>query len=596
MSIPVSELTSEELRQWSLTEEGQFLERKSAVEGPPGRKHLRKVKDIAMDVAETLAAMANADGGELVVGVEDDGTVTGVALTEDRIRLVLGVPQDRNYLNPPVPVRARRLQTASGDCLLHFAVDWSPNVHQVAGGRYLLRIRDRNEPFDAGQIAVLKTAKTQGLWERSFPPGSTLADLDEPLLARVAPEAWGGRPPLEILRDRGLVVERGGESVPTLVALLLFGRTPSRWHPRCGIDFVRWQGTERRHGAELNVVKRFSIEAPLSLLIRNAYDAIQPQIPERQNLQDLFFKERLQYPTFAWQEALVNAVAHRDYAIQGSSTEVWMFDDRLEVRSPGAPPAPVTVEALNRREHLHLSRNPLLVRALVDLGFMRELGEGIPRMFDAMDRAGCYPPGLSILGGMTFQVTLRNQPIYDRATFEWLRQFESLGLSLDQKRVLAAAHSHEDRFTSRDVQALLKTDIYGASALIKDLARKGAARSPTKGSRVYEVVLPLQAKEGMPEAFITMLPTLNRHGSVRNGDVRNQLRVSRNTASRLLQEWSESGWLAAPGKRRGLGAVYVGGARLLHQPAIAPMEPEGGAMASEGGAMKSHLEQAGAEQ
>ena len=296
MSIPVSTPTPEDLRRWSMSEEGQFLERKSAWEGPPGKKHPRKAKDIAMDVAQTLAAMANADGGELIVGVENDGTVTGLELAEDRIPLVLGVPQDRNYLNPPVPARVRRVQTPCGNCLLHFAVDGSPNVHSVSGGRYLLRIRDRNEPFDAEQMAVLKTAKAQGLWERSFPPGATLADLDEPLLARVAPEAWNGRPPLEILRDRGLVVERGGEWVPTLVALLLFGRTPSRWHPRCGIDFVRWQGTERRHGVDLNVVKRFSIEAPLCTLIRKAYDAIQPQIPERQNLHDLFSRRGCSIP------------------------------------------------------------------------------------------------------------------------------------------------------------------------------------------------------------------------------------------------------------------------------------------------------------
>jgi ATP-dependent DNA helicase RecG len=223
---------------------------------------------------------------------------------------------------------------------------------------------------------------------------------------------------------------------------------------------------------------------------------------------------------------------------------------------------------------------------LVDLGFMRELGEGIPRMFDEMDRAGCHPPGLAILGGMTFQVTLRNQPIYDRATLEWLRQFEPLALSLDQKRVLASAHSHQDRFTSRDVQALLKTDIYGASALIKDLTRKGAAKSQGKGSRVYDVVLPLQAREGMPETLIALLPVLNRQGRLRNGDVRSLLRVSRNTAWRLLQEWSDSGWLSAPAKPRGLGAVYVGGPRLLHHPPIAPTDPESGAMTPEGGAME----------
>lgn len=582
---PLSTLSPEVQERWATSEEGQFFERKSAIEGPPGKKRPRKPREIAMNIAETLAAMANADGGELVVGIEDDGAVTGVPQAEDRIRFMVGVPTDRNYITPPLSVRVQWLQTANGLTLLHFAVDWSPTVHQLAGARYLLRVRDRNEPFDATQIAVLKAAKMQGLWERSFPPGATVADLDETLLREVAPEAWGSRPPLEILKDRGLVVDRGGEPVPTLVALLLFGRNPARWHPRCGIDFVRWQGTERRHGTDLNVVKRFQMEAPLSVLIRKAYEIIHPQIPERQNLQDLFFKEKLQYPTFAWQEAVVNAVAHRDYAIQGSGIEVWMFDDRLEVRSPGLPPAPVTLDALMRREHLHISRNPLLVRMLVDLGFMREMGEGIPRMFDEMDRAGCYPPGLAIIGGMTFQVTLRNQPVYDRATFDWLRQFESMGLSLDQKRVLASAHSHQDRFTSRDVQSLLKTEIYGASALIKDLIRKGAVRSQTKGSRIYEVVLPFQPGKDMPPQLLRILPLLTRQGHVRNQDLQSALGFTRITATRTLKEWVAEDWLSMPVKR-GQGALYGPGSRLLHHAQIASEITEPAAIEADTDAIK----------
>jgi ATP-dependent DNA helicase RecG len=310
------------------------------------------------------------------------------------------------------------------------------------------------------------------------------------------------------------------------------------------------------------------------------YEAIQPQIPERQNLQDLFFAEKLQYPAFAWQEAIVNAVAHRDYGIQGAGVEVWMFDDRLEVRSPGLPPAPVTVEALSRREHLHLSRNPILVRVLVELGFMRELGEGIPRMFDEMERAGYYPPILSIVGGMSFQVTLRNQPVYDRATLEWLRQFDTLALSLDQKRILASAHAHDDRFTSRDVQAQLGIDIYGASALIKDLVRRGAIQSSGKGSRIYHVRRPLQTQPDMPAQLARILPILNRRGHLRNQDLQGELNMTRITASRALKEWVADQWLARPAKR-GRGAVYSPGSRLLHQPQIASGKPETDAIGSE---------------
>lgn len=578
--------TPEELLRWTTEKEGQFFERKSAQHSEPGKTKPRKVADVAMDVAETLAAMANADGGELVVGIENGGAVTGVRQPEDRLAVILSAPRSKNYVNPPLPVRSRELRTGDGHRLFHFEVSWSPDVHQLAGSRYLLRVNDQNHPFPAEQIAALKAAKQQGLWERQFPPGATAADLDMALLTALAPPGWAGSSPEEILRARGLLEGRNGQSVPSLAALLLFGKVPSRWHPRSGIDFVRWEGNERKHGAELNIIRRIPIEAPLCVLIRKAYETIQPFIRERQNLQDLFFSERLEYPAFAWQEAVVNAVAHRDYSIQGAGIEVWMFDDRIEVRSPGLPPAPVTIEALARREHLHLSRNPLLVRMLVDLGYMRELGEGIPRMFDAMDRAGCYPPILTIVGSMSFQVTLRNQPVYDQATSQWLRQFENLTLGLDQKRILASAHAHGDRFTSRDVQTLLRTEIYGASTLIKDLIRKGAVRSPAKGSRVYEVAEPLSAKADTPSGLAQFLPLLNRRGHIRNQDLQRELHTTRISASRALKEWVAGGWLARPTKR-GRGAVYTPGNRLLHQPQIASATTEADAIRPEADAIQA---------
>ncbi len=353
--------TAEELLRWTTTKEGQFFERKSARHSEPGNTKPRKVADVAMDVVETLAAMANADGGELVVGIEDGGEVTGVCQAEDRLTVILNAPRSKNYVNPPLPVKSRELRTVDGLRLFQFEVSWSSDVHQLSGSRYLLRVNDTNSPFPADQIAALKSAKAQGLWERSYPPGATLEDLDMALIKSLAPAAWSGRNPEEVLRDRGLIAGRNGHSVPSNAALLLFAKSPARWHARCGIDFVRWEGTERKQGAEFNAVKRFPIEGPLSTLIRKAYDAILPILPERNNLQDLLFNEKLVYPVFAWQEAVVNAVAHRDYGIQGASIEVWLFDNRLEIRSPGLPPAPVTIDALVRREHIHVSRNPYWV-------------------------------------------------------------------------------------------------------------------------------------------------------------------------------------------------------------------------------------------
>ncbi|MBI3757363.1 MAG: putative DNA binding domain-containing protein [Deltaproteobacteria bacterium] len=541
----------DDITRWSTLPEGQFFDRKSAFDRSGSRHKQRKASDVAWDIVETLSAMANADGGELVVGIEDDGTVTGMPHPGDKVGLFLRTPGDRNYIHPPLRYQAREVRTPDRMLLLHLAVEWSPEVHRLADGRYLLRVNDANMPFPAEQIAALKQTKAQGLVERSFPLGATLNDLDLDLVASLILKMQMEASPEELLRRYRLVEGRNGRSVPCLAGLLLFGKDPPRWHPRCGIDFVRWQGTERKHGAELNITKRIRIEHPLSILIAKAHETIGHFIGERQQLHDLFFTERLEYPTFVWQEAIVNAVAHRDYSIQGAQIEVWMFDDRIEVRSPGLPPHPVTVEALNRREHLHLSRNPLIVRILADLGYMRELGEGIPRMFAEMEREGFYPPRFDDIGGVSFQVTLRNQPVYDHATLEWLQRFSSLSLTGDQKRLLAYAHAHGGRFTSRDYQKLTGLDTYSASSSIKDLIRKGVVCSTEKGSRIYKIEELTARQQTVPDELKRLLPILQQQGSIQNKDVCLALSVKPKTATRLLDRLVMEGWLARTGERRG---------------------------------------------
>ena len=574
-SQPSQTAAAMDVQRWIAAEEGQFFERKSIWDRSGQHPKPRRTKDIAYDIAETLSAMANADGGELVMGMEDDVSISGVDLPEDKIRLLLGVPGDRNYVSPPLSCRASEHATDAGMRLLHFEVDWSPDVHQLADSRYLLRVNDRNSPFPAHQIAALKSAKAQGLLERSFPPGARMEDLDLDLVRNWLGPVWPTLSSEEALRRYGLITGRNGHSVPTLAALLLFGRDPQHWHPRCGIDFVRWEGTERKHGADLNVTKRIRIEAPLAVLIQKAREAIQPFIRERQQLHDLFFTEKLEYPTYVWQEAIVNAVAHRDYSLQGAPIEVWMYDNRMEIRSPGLPPAPVTIEALNHRERVHFSRNPLLVRTLTDLQYMRDLGEGIPRMFDEMDRAGCYPPKFEVIGGFVFQVTLRNEPIYDRATLEWLRQFDGIELSGDQKRTLAYARAHGDRFTSRDYQKVINTDIYGASSAIKDMIRKGVVRSTGKGSRIYEVCEPFETQPDMPVDLALLLPIIQRAGHLTNQDVAETLSVSRPTATRLLNAWLAGQWLRREGEKR--WTVYYPGDHLMPQSHYVSNRPEGDA-------------------
>ena len=543
--------------EWILhQQEGQFFERKSCFDRSQGKVRRRPVRDVAWDVAETLAAMANADGGALVLGIEDDGAVSGADYPEDRLKILRSAP--KTHIKPAVKARIREGKLDEKPVLL-FEVDWSMEAHQLTDGRYLLRIDDRNVPFPAGDIEAMKEGKRRRVTETRFVSEATLADLDLALIDRLGERQGMRTSSEEILAHYRLAEGRNGRTVLTMAALLLFGKDPGRWHPRCGIDFVKYEGIERRVGAALNIIKRERIEGPLVLLIEKAYETIRPHLRERQRLVDLFFEEKLEYPNFAWQETIVNAVAHRDYRYEGLGIEIWMFDDRLEIRSPGELVEPVTLERLLRRERIHASRNPRIVRVLSDFGYMREQGEGIPRIFEAMERDGLYPPGIRLEAEAIFTVTLRNTVAYSPEALRWLAQFEPQGLNGNQKRILVYAKEHQNAFTNREYQKLVGADIYQASRDIKELIVKGLVKLPRKGGCIYElfsVTTPVAAA-GMPQEYYALEPVLEEKGYIKNEDIRRALGVSQFSANRIAKRLIAEGRLKSEGSKRGRRYVSV---------------------------------------
>jgi ATP-dependent DNA helicase RecG len=466
-------------------ERGQFLEFLSAFEYRRGHPQRKPEQDLARQIARTVSAMANADGGTLLVGVEPDKSVTGITHDDQEIRALLQAPVA--LLAPPVAATAEKIRLGNL-LLLKFEVAPGVEVSRIAGGRSFYRIAAETPALPAEQIQNLKDAKKGVLYERQQPLDASWDDLDNNLVETFAGKLNDPRPAEQLLRQSYHLCDRSRlRSAPNLAGLLLFGKDPALWHPRCGIDFVKYEGTERRHGAALNLVKRIRFEAPLARLIDEAVGRIKEHIRERTVLHDLFFRERLEYPAFAWQEALVNAVAHRDYAITGAPIEVSMFDDRLEVRSPGPPPPPVTLELLRQRKSVHFSRNPLLVRALADMGYLREIGEGIPRMFDEMEQNGLQPPEFS-LDGFMFVVALHNTPVYDDETLRWLNQFGASRINLRQRRVLAYARCHGKTFSTAEYERVAEVDRDLAYRDIRALVKTGIVAPLKPKSRSYRII------------------------------------------------------------------------------------------------------------
>ncbi len=464
---------------------GQFLEFISAFEHRRGSSTKKTEQELTRDIARTVSGMANADGGTLLVGVERDKSITGIPFGEENLDRLIQDPLA--LMAPPVAMMAEKMRLGNL-LLLKFEVLPSIEVNRVSGGRSFYRIATENPSLPTEQIQSLKEAKKNVIYERRQPLNAAWEDLDLNVVESFTGKLNDPRSAEQILSQSYHVCDSSrGRAAPNTAGLLLFARDPTLWHPRCGIDFVKYEGAERRHGAALNVVKRIRFEAPLVRLVGEAVGRIKEHIRERTILHDLFFRERLEYPAFAWQEALVNAVAHRDYAINGASIEVWMFDDRLEIRSPGLPPPPVTLEQLRQHKNIHFSRNPLIVRALADMGYLREIGEGIPRMFEEMEQHGLQPPEFSI-EGFFLVVTLRNTPVYDEQTLRWLNQFPASQINWRQRRLLAYAYCHGKTFSTAEYERVAEVDRDAAYRDIRLLVKSGIVAPLKPKSRSYRII------------------------------------------------------------------------------------------------------------
>lgn len=542
--------TEESLRSLIALGEGQFLELKgtwSYDTTPPKPLGKRAVRDV---VAEYIAAFANADGGTLVIGVEDDGAPTGHGRDDEEIEQLVAVPRRR--LRSPLSCDHQLLEL-DGCQVLVIEVPRAPRAVMVDGNGFPYRVGDQTIKESEERVNGLK----QEYLERGFE--QRLADaapdeVDVGLLPDAARDAaW--------LARRGLVLPRHGTPAVSNAAVLLAGRQPmSRWHPAATVRVFRVDGIKVRTGIDRNVTQVARFDAPIAEVIPVAYDLVAAQIRRSEVLHDLFFRETPEYPTFAWQEAIVNAVAHRDYADRGRGVEVWLFDDRMEVRSPGGLVPPVRLEDLSARTGTHASRNPLIARVLVELGLMREEGEGIPRMFDEMRRSLLTPPEFTVTPDDRFVVTLRNTPLFELGDDGWKRVIEPLGLTPDQTRVLLA---HPEGFTSRDYQELNHVDRDEAYRQIKELVTAGIVlpAERTGPNAPYRLAPEMLERHAIEQDRLGPLRThLAEHGHLTNADYRGLFRVPRETAKRELRGFVEDGVLMLVGERR--AARYLPGPAL----------------------------------
>jgi len=367
-------------------------------------------------IAETLVAFANSEGGSLVLGLDADGTLGSID-TDDEAADVLRKAE--RMCRPPVRTSDWQNHPVSGGAVVIVRVDRSGDLHVLQDGRVLVRRGTDNAPIESDDVDRLLSARPSGEFELQPVPGARRDDLDENVVDDYLERRQKRNPRHTILPKDKLLQQIGAlteENVPTVTGVLLFGKEPQLFLPQSRAIFVKFADTQPR-GPEgsLGYGRREEFLGPLPLIIDRAWRVIWEEMDKRAVVKGLQRHEETEYPSTAVREALVNAVAHRDYRISGRSIEIRMYTDRMEITSPGGLPAHITIDNLVEE---HYSRNPRLVNGLYQWGYIEELGLGIDRMIEEMVNAG-HPPPKFESPGHRFTVTLFNARSEVRPAESW---------------------------------------------------------------------------------------------------------------------------------------------------------------------------------
>lgn len=227
-------------------------------------------------------------------------------------------------------------------------------------------------------------------------------ELDKRLLAhyvravRQATTAAGPAETQKTLLQRGMLWFDGKQGTyrPTAAGLLMFGLSPDAVFPQCRITANAYSGTNKG-----DLIDRSDIRKPLPLAIEDAFHFLIRNMRHTTRTQGFSRVAVDEYPYDALREAVVNAVAHRDYGIRGASIRIEKYSDRLQILSPGGPPPPVTMHRIRSLDYVACSRNPILARARSYFERIEEQGDGIRRIVDEVANAGLPSVEFTIVDG-----------------------------------------------------------------------------------------------------------------------------------------------------------------------------------------------------
>ena len=505
-------------------------------------------RGVSTDVRDTIAAMAMSEGGLIVHGVDDQRHVVGCPLsqnTQDRIT--------RIAMECGVDVQVREVAVADVVLTITAVPAVRGRIVTTPDGRLLRRVGGDSQPLRGDAMARFVREREQRTAEDqpvvAFDPSAfSVEAINEALVADGRPTIDAARVPraLEDLRV-AIAASPPLDQRVLRAAVVLFAREPRDFLRGAAVQLVRRSGTGPQTGPS---IERAECSGPLAETVARCMDFITRHGAGLEFVTGSRRETLPAYPPMVVREAMMNALAHRDYGLAGATVDVTVWDDRIEIRSPGGLPGHITVDNMRGE---HYSRNPRVMRVLKTLGYVEEYGEGVDRMFREMEARLMEPPMFEATTA-SVTVTLRNRVLVDLDDQVWLTEFGKDELARDEARVLVAAR-RQGAVTPRWLRASFPEA--NVDATLKQLVSRGLLRRVgDRGGSRYVLSDATIARAGTGPAADrqnhrqTLLDQVRRRGSLSSAEGAVLLERDLPYARVLLNELAEIGLVRAEGRTR----------------------------------------------
>ncbi len=381
--------SDEELTAMMADFESDLVERKESLGGDAPKLARQAICAYANDLPNHRKA------GVLFIGVDDDGTPTGLRITDRLLLQLADMKSDGNILPPPsLTVEKRKLEGTDVAVVTVLPADAPPVRYR---GVVRIRVGPRRDIASQQDERIL--VEKRRAMDRSFDaaavPSATLADLDlrrfeeEYLPRAVNAEALArNERSLEERLAATKMVDAPEDPRPTVAGLLVLGKTPQDFLPGAYIQFLRIDGTELGD----NVIDETVCDGPILSALRRLDEKLAAHNHTAVDITSRPVEARVStYPLPALQQLTRNAVMHRAYEGTNAPIHAYWFNDRVEITNPGGPYGAVSAENFGRPGVVDY-RNPILAEAMRVLGLVQRFGAGIPIARSELSANGHPPP------------------------------------------------------------------------------------------------------------------------------------------------------------------------------------------------------------